>query len=204
MKNSIKSAAKWDERFNAEEYRYGKEANEFLKSGYHEIPKGNVLCIGEGEGRNSVFLAKQGYNVTALDYSIVGLEKTENLAKENNVLIHLIHADITQYKFEKNYWQGIVSIFCHFDKINRQKVHQNCVNALATEGIFLLEAYAPNQLKYGTGGPKTIDLLMELSEVKDELKGLHFLTAREIEREIFEGSLHKGKGSVIQILGKKV
>ena len=204
MKNTIKSAATWDERFNSEEYRYGKEANDFLKSSYQQIPKGKVLCIGEGEGRNSVFLAKQGYNVTALDYSIIGLQKTEKLAKENNVNVNLIHEDITKYKFEINAWNGIVSIFCHFDKSNRQKVHKSCVNALAPGGVFLLEAYSPDQLKYGSGGPKTIDLLMELSEVKNELTGLEFIQAHKVERKIIEGTLHNGMASVIQILAKKV
>lgn len=162
------------------------------------------MCIGEGEGRNSVFLAKQGYSVTALDFSISGLKKTEKLAKENGVEIALIHADVTKYKFEQNYWQGIVSIFCHFDKHSREKVHSNCVGALAQNGVFLLEAYSPDQLKYGTGGPKTLDLLMDLQDVKKELNGLVLLYAQENVRERKEGTMHNGMSSVIQIIGRNV
>ena len=204
MNDKIKSAEMWDERFASQEYKYGKEPNMFLESHLQKIPKGKVLCIGEGEGRNSVFLAKKGYKVTALDYSIEGLKKTEKLAKENSVDLELIHTDVTKYNFEQSEWQGIVSIFCHLDKDNRKKVHKECVNALSANGIFLLEAYSPDQLKYETGGPKSLELLMDLKDVKEELIGMDFLLSREIVREVSEGSLHKGLGSVIQIIGKKV
>jgi len=203
MNNKIKSAEMWDERFSSSEYKYGKDANEFIRSNFHLIPKGKVLSIGEGEGRNSVFLAQQGFKVTALDYSTEGLKKTEKLAKENSAEVELIHADVTEYNFEQNDWQGIVSIFCHLDKYNREKVHKECVNALSTNGIFLLEAFSPNQLKYATGGPKSLELLMELEDVKKELIGLEFLKSQELVRELFEGLLHKGLGSVIQIIGEK-
>ena len=165
MSKKIKSAEMWDQRFDSPEYLYGTEPNVFLKCNYKLIPTGKVLYIGEGEGRNSVFLAKQGYQVTALDYSSSGLKKTEKLAKENQVEVELIHADITEYKLKQNTWQGIVSIYCHIDKVNREKVHKNCVNALAENGVFLLEGYSHNQLKYAIGGPKNLDLLMNLKDI---------------------------------------
>lgn len=203
MKNKIKTAEMWDNRFNRKEYLYGKKANDFLKSNYQHIPQGNVLCIGEGEGRNSVFLAGKGYNVTALDYSLIGLKKTEKLAKENKVDIRLIHTDITYYEFEENYWQGIVSIFCHLDVSNREKVHNRCVRALAHRGVFLLEGYSHKQLKYATGGPKRSDLLFGLKKIRQELSGLSFPVSREITKELYEGTLPKGKSSVIQVIGIK-
>jgi len=204
MSKKIKSAEMWDQRFASPEYLYGTEPNHFLKSNSKLIPKSKVMCIGEGEGRNSVFLAKQDYNVTAIDYSLTGLKKTEKLAKENKIEVELIHADITEYNFEKNKWQGIVSIFCHIDKISREKLHKNCVNALVENGVFLLEGYSPNQLKYATGGPKNLDLLMNLKDISKELIVLEFLQSQEIERELFEGTLHKGLDSVVQIIGRKV
>jgi SAM-dependent methyltransferase len=203
VNQKIKSAEMWDQRFDSPEYLYGKQPNDFLKSNYKIIPIGKVLCLGEGEGRNSVFLAKQGYKVTALDYSFTGLKKTESLAKENQVEIELIHADITTYEFFDNAWQGIVSIFCHIRKDFRKEVHQKIVQSLKKNGVYLLEGYSPNQLKYATGGPKHLDLLMELEEIKKEIHGLNIQMAQEITREILEGKLHKGLGSVIQIIGKK-
>lgn len=204
MNTKIKSAEMWDTRFDSSEYIYGKEPNDFLKSNFQRLPKGKVLCIGEGEGRNSVFLAKQGYKVTGLDFSLTGLRKTEKLAEENQVEIELIHTDITQYNFQQNKWQGVVSIYCHIHKDYRVNVHKNCVEALTKDGFFLLEGYSPNQLKYATGGPKNVDLLMDLNEMKNELFGLDFILAQETTREVYEGDLHKGLGSVVQIIGKKL
>ena len=203
MNPKIKSAEMWDQRFESLEYLYGIDPNDFLKTNYKLIPKGKVLCIGEGEGRNSVFLAKQGYQVTALDYSVTGLKKTENLAKENLVEVELIHADITEYDFSDKKWQGIVSIFCHIHKDFRAEVHRKCKEALTKNGVFLLEGFSPDQLKYATGGPKNLDLLIDLNETKKELSVLDFHVAMDIEREIFEGLLHKGNSSVTQIIGIK-
>ncbi len=101
----------WDKRYSAEEYVYGKEPNDFLRENFTKLKKGKVLCIGDGEGRNSVFLAKQGFEVTALDLSSVGLKKAEQLAKENDVKISTIHADLNDYTFEAEAWDSIVSIF---------------------------------------------------------------------------------------------
>ena len=138
MSKKFKSAEMWDQRFDSAEYLYGTEPNDFLKTNNKLIPKGKVLCICEGEGRNSVFLAKQGYKITALDYSSTGLKKTEKLAKESKVEINLIHTDITEYDFEQNTWQGVVSIFFHIDKTRRKKIHQDCVHALAANGVIHL------------------------------------------------------------------
>ena len=102
----------WDERYNTEEYAYGKAANNFLEENYTAIPKGNVLSLAEGEGRNAVFLARQGYTVTAVDASQVGLNKAKKLAEEHGVTIELVHADLADFDLGENRWDGIVSIFC--------------------------------------------------------------------------------------------
>lgn len=195
--------AKWNERFSREGYAYGEEANEFLKSTATLFPKGRILCIGEGEGRNALFLAMAGYEVTAVDISDVGLQKTQKRAEEKNVSIQTIHADLTTYDFGNKAWQGIVSIYCHLHRADRATLHHQCVKALSKNGVFIMESYSTSQLKYETGGPKNSELLLDLNEVKDELKGLDFLIAREIERDIFEGDFHTGLGSVVQIAAVK-
>lgn len=194
---------KWDERYDTLEYVYGKEPNQFLASVANKIPKGRVLCLGEGEGRNAVYLAKMDYDVTAVDASKVGLEKAHILAEEYSASINTIVSDLEEYQIAKDSWHGIVSIFCHIPKLFRSRLHQDCVNGLKTGGIFIMEAYSPNQLKYCTGGPKVPELLYDLKEIKSELKDLHFEIAREIVREVYEGTLHKGLGSVVQIMAVK-
>ena len=159
------SQQKWNERFAKEGFAYGSQENKFLRDSVHYLQKGQILSLGEGEGRNAVYLASLGFDVTAIDYSDVGLEKTQKRAKEANVTIHTIQADLTNYDFGNACWQGIVSIYFHIHKDQRSKIHRGCVDALAPKGTFLLESYSTDQLKFGTGGPPNIDLLLDLDEL---------------------------------------
>ncbi len=193
----------WDERFSEPGYAYGTEPNGFLTSVADRIPRGKVLCLAEGEGRNAVFLAGLGYDVTAVDTSTVGLEKAEALARNNGVTIETVLADLEDYSIEPGVCQGIVSIFCHLPSVIRAALHERCLRGLAPEGVFVLEGFTPRQLEFGTGGPKNRELLMELEIVRQELPGLRLEIAREIERELTEGKYHKGTAAVVQILAVK-
>ena len=193
----------WDKRYSEQSYAYGKEPNGFLVAVAKEIPQGNVLCIGEGEGRNAVYLAGLGYQVTALDSSGVGLEKARKLAYEKNVTIRTELADLSVYNIKSRHWQGIVSIFVHFPADIRRRIHRNCIAGLKPGGTFILEGFTPKQPSYGTGGPKVPDLLVTLNDLRQDLEGLDLDIAREIEREIYEGRYHAGLSAVVQILGRK-
>jgi SAM-dependent methyltransferase len=193
----------WDERFDTPEYVYGTTPNHFLEKVSKNIPAGSVLCIGEGEGRNAVFLAERGHAVTAVDASSVGLRKAAELAASRGVSIETVHADLADYPIEPERWAGIVSIFCHVPPALRAKIHRTAVAGLLPGGAFVLEGYSPRQLEYRTGGPSTLELLMDLETIKSELAGLDFERAEEIVRRIGEGEFHKGDGSVVQILGFK-
>jgi SAM-dependent methyltransferase len=193
----------WDERFSEPGYAYGTEPNGFLVSVADRIPRGKVLCLAEGEGRNAVYLAGLGYDVTAIDTSTVGLAKAEELAHDRGVTIETVNADLEEYQIEQGVWQGIVSIFCHLPPVIRAALHERCLRGLAPGGVFVLEGFTPRQLELGTGGPKSRDLLMELEIIRQELPGLRLEVAREIEREVAEGKYHKGAAAVVQILAVK-
>ncbi|MBC8277510.1 MAG: class I SAM-dependent methyltransferase [FCB group bacterium] len=193
----------WDKRYNTDEYVYGTEPNGFLKSAAAKIPAGKVLCLGEGEGRNAVYLAELGHQVTAVDSSSVGLQKARKLAEDRGVSIETIAADIEQYSIEPEHWDAIVSIFFHLMPEPRRSLHQQVVGGLRPGGVFILEAYTVDQLNYKTGGPKTEELMMSLEALKAELEGLDFAHGVEMERDLVEGKLHTGKGAVVQILAFK-
>jgi len=193
----------WDERFSSLEYIYGTEPNDFLVSVVSQIPQGKVLCLADGEGRNGTYLASLGYEVFAVDGSMVGLEKAQKLAQEKQVKITTIHADLAEFVIEPQAWDGIVSIFCHLPPDLRSQVYRQAVQGLKVNGVFVLEAFAPEQLEYNTGGPKNIDMLPALSQLKQELTGLDWEIARSLERGLDEGRYHSGKAAVIQILGRK-
>lgn len=193
----------WDERYSEPGFAYGTEPNAFLVSVADRIPPGNVLCLAEGEGRNAVHLAGVGYGVTAVDTSAVGLAKAEALASDREVTIETVIADLADFEIEPGAWQGIVSIFCHLPPVVRAALHERCLRGLAPGGVFVLEGFTPRQLELGTGGPKSRELLMELEIIRQELPGLRFEIAREIEREVVEGKHHKGAAAVLQILAVK-
>ncbi|QSX34152.1 class I SAM-dependent methyltransferase [Shewanella avicenniae] len=193
----------WDEIFNSDRYVYGTEPNQFLAENVQQLPKGKVLCLADGEGRNSVFLAKQGYQVTAVDLSKVGLEKAAKLAASQGVAVEYIHADLAEFEFGTEQWDAIVSVFCHLPSSLRQQVHQRALQGLKPNGVFLLEGYTPRQLAFGTGGPKMLDLLMEPDAIAAEFAEANILQLAEIERDIIEGDKHTGTGAVVQLIAKR-
>jgi SAM-dependent methyltransferase len=164
---------------------------------------GPVLCLGEGEGRNAVFLAAQGLEVTAVDLSPVALDKAQRLAAERGVRITTAVADLADFGLGEARWGAIVSIWCHLPPWLRTKVHRAAVVALEPGGHFVLEAYTPRQLAFDTGGPRSEDLLYEPQSLRDDLAGLELLRCEELERKVHEGDWHRGRSAVVQVLARK-
>jgi 2-polyprenyl-3-methyl-5-hydroxy-6-metoxy-1,4-benzoquinol methylase len=193
----------WDERYADEEYVYGTEPNVFLKTQIAKLPQGKILSLCEGEGRNAVYLAKQGYEVTGVDSSSVGLEKAEKLAAREGVTISTELADMGDFHIEPNAWDGVVSIFCHIPPAMRGELHRQVVAGLKPGGVLILEAYTPEQLAHGTGGPKIASLTMTAESLKAELEGLEIESIQELERDVVEGKFHTGRGAVVQLVARK-
>ena len=193
----------WDQKYGQPGFAYGTEPNDFLKENAAAIPQGRVLFLADGEGRNSVFLAGLGYQVTAMDSSPVGQEKARALAAERGVEIEPELADLADYHIEPGAWQGIVCIFNHMPPPMRQRIHAQCVEGLVPGGVLLLEAYRPEQLELRTGGPPVEELLFTLAMVQEDCAALELKVARETERDIVEGRLHRGRGAVVQVLAMK-
>ena len=194
------SADFWNERFGSEEYAYGREANEFVVAQAARIPRGRVLCLAEGEGRNAVFLAGLGHEVTAVDLSTEGLRKTERLAKERDVTVTTVHADLATYEPEEGAFTGIVSVWAHLPPAVRARVHGWVTRALRPGGVFLLEAYRPAQLAFDTGGPRDVALLPTLEALRAELAPLRLELGREVERVVHEGAFHSGLSATVQVV----
>jgi SAM-dependent methyltransferase len=195
----------WDQKYNVDHYIYGKEPNDFLVQQLHHIPKkGNVLCLAEGEGRNAVYLAKQGFSVTAVDSSEVGIEKAKKLASQNGVEINFILADLKDFDMGLNKFDAIISIFCHVDVPLRINLHKSVVQSLKLNGVFILEAYSVDQLNYKTGGPKVQEELMSIGALNNELRGLKFFHLLEKTREVHEGPNHFGLAAVVQVVASKL
>lgn len=196
----------WNERYGQPEFVFGTEPNDFLHDHVDRLLAGNALCIGDGEGRNGVFLARSGFEVTSVDLSEVGLAKAEQLAATNDVSLHTIAADLAQWvttDAAQGPWHNVVSIFCHMPSAVRTVVYPALVAALAPGGTFLLEAYTPDQIGRGTGGPGDPDLLCTAAQLPIELAGLHIEHLEELVRDVSEGALHTGTAAVVQCIARK-
>ena len=195
-------SAFWNVRYGETEYAYGKEPNDFLKE-HSDMIQGKVLCLAEGEGRNAVYLALLGADVTCIDYAEEGLKKTIQLAHEKDVDISTICADLQLTVLEKEAWDSIVIIFGHFAPDVRKKVHRQLYGALRSGGKLIIEAYNKNQVRYKSGGPMNPELLYSKVDLEDDFKDFEFLEIRECERIVQEGEFHNGMAAVVQVIGKK-
>jgi hypothetical protein len=138
-----------------------------------------------------------------VDASIVGLDKARKLAAANGVVVEFIHADLAVYDLGENQWEGIVSIFCPLPSSLRKQLYRNVKVALKRNGVFLLEAYTPDQLQYGSGGGNSADVMQTKNSLSVELSGLKFSHLVEMERDVREGIYHTGFGAVVQAIASR-
>jgi len=195
--------AMWEERYAGPDYVYGTDPNSFLLAVVEQLAPCKVLCIAEGEGRNAVYLASLGHQVTSVELTESGVAKTLALAKERGQVVDARQGDLATCDFGQNQWDLVVSIFAHTPRAVRIAVHERVVRALKPGGKFVLEAYTPDQIARDTGGPKDFDLTMDLERLREELAPLVFDHAVELVRPVVEGPLHSGEGAVVQIIARK-
>lgn len=197
----------WDERYSESGFAYGSAPNDFIREQAGALrPGSRIVCMASGEGRNAVFLASLGHDVTAVDLSSVGLEKTRALAAEHDVDVTTVHADLAAFDPGQDEWDGVVSVFAHVPSAVRSSLHQRVVSGLKPGGVLILEAYTVSHLDLpGFGGPppQARDLFMGADLLQRELSGLDFDILHEVEREVNEGKYHHGLSGVVQVVARK-
>ncbi|MFP4041404.1 MAG: class I SAM-dependent methyltransferase [Bacteroidales bacterium] len=193
----------WDERFDTKEYVYGRSPNEFFKEFIDTLNPGSVLLPADGEGRNSVYAALKGWEVTAFDFSSKAKEKAEKLAQEYNVKINYTISSIEDFSTKEKF-DLIAIIFLHLPSNTRKQVHTKLIEYLKPGGYFLIEAFSKNQINQDTGGPRNEDMLYSGQDLLDDLTGLEIIHYKEITKERYEGYFHKGKAEIIQLIGQKL
>ncbi|MBX3006423.1 MAG: methyltransferase domain-containing protein [Melioribacteraceae bacterium] len=193
----------WNNRYSENEFVYGTEANAFLKEELQKLPKGKILFLGEGEGRNAIFAATLGWEVDAIDYSEAGKKKAELLASKSNVTINYIVADIIESPLPKESYDAVALIYIHVNEETKPILHQKVIDALKPKGKIIIEAFDKEQLKYNSGGPKDKDLLYDLQSITEDFIDFEFEKLSRDNIELSEGKLHQGKAAVVRFVGIK-
>ncbi|HCD53432.1 MAG TPA: SAM-dependent methyltransferase [Balneolaceae bacterium] len=198
----------WNERFSSEEYIYGTEPNLFFKSELDKRTPGDLLMPAEGEGRNAVYAANNGWNVTAFDYSTEARKKAMQLAEKSRVDLTYHVGDFEQLPLKPESFDAIGLIFAHFRPSKRSHYHRAFIDLLKPGGIVILEAFSKDQLTYSSknpkaGGPKKEEVLFSEQMIAEEFSGLNIHRLTKDEVELAEGEHHVGKSSVIRFIGEK-
>lgn len=193
----------WNEKFSREGYLYGKEPNTFLKSQVKCFDrKKKFLCLGEGEGRNAIFFAKKGFDVTALDASDIGLKKLQEFAVSEDVYINTKCIDLNDWEVTKTYG-SIVASYLHMYKEDRENLFKKIEDALDKDGYFVGEFFSTKQLNYTSGGPKDIDLLYTTEDFPNSFPNCKKIKVEEVLTNLNEGKGHKGEACVIRVVLQK-
>lgn len=200
---------KWDERYSAPEFAYGKEPNLFFKEWLPKFQPGTILMPADGEGRNGVFAARLGWKVTSFDISIEGKTKALQLAKEQGVTLEYFVGDLDQLTFEGASFDAIGLVYAHVEAEKKSKFHKQLNDFLKPGGIVIFEAFSKRHIDFirldpKVGGPKEIDMLFSVEEIKVDFENYDVLLLEEEEIVLQEGKYHIGKGSVIRFVGRKV
>lgn len=198
----------WNRRYSGKEYIYGEQPNIYLQQQLEGLPVGHILLVGEGEGRNAVHAARQGWKVTAYDISMEGKKKAQQLAYKHNVKIDYRVGELHELGFEEEQFDVIALIYTHFPPEMRLAIHMRLTDHLRPGGTILLEAFSKNHISNqavnpNAGGPKDINLLYSADEIKRDFANYEKVEITETEVDLSEGLYHIGLGSVIRFSGRK-
>lgn len=193
----------WNERYATNHYAYGTKPNQFYKIQLANIPPGKILFPAEGEGRNAVYAAKNGWDVYAFDSSSEARKKAEKLAETESVHVHYKTTDFEHFHYPTDYFDCIVLIFAHFHPLKRKEYHQKLISLLKPGGTFILEGFSKKQMQLNSGGPLNIEMLFSKQEIKEDFSLLSELKLEELLINLDEGPYHQGIASVIRMVGTK-
>lgn len=193
----------WNQRYSEKDFVYGKEPNQFFKEQIEKLIPGKILLLGEGDGRNSVFAAKLGWQVDAFDFSETAKQKALKFAESENVSINYEIADLQTAELKENFYDAVGIIYLHLPEEVREIVNAKAQKSLIKNGFLIFEAYEKDQIKNTSGGPKDVDLLYSLEDIFTDFQDLEIQKFNKENVFLNEGPLHTGAASIIRFTGKK-
>lgn len=196
----------WDERYSGEDYHFGTEPNDFLKS-QRSLLKPGMLClaVADGEARNGVWLAEQGLHVLSVDASAVAQEKARKLAQQRGVKVQFEQVDLMQWSWGESRFDVVVAIFIQFAPPGlREQMFAQIKRCLKPGGLLLLQGYTPRQLHYRTGGPSQAENLYTETLLREAFADTEIIEMREHDDIISEGAGHSGMSALIDMVARKL
>ncbi len=194
----------WNERYAEPGFAYGTEPNEYLKSRQEWFEPGmKALVVGDGEGRNGVWLASLGVDVTTVDYSQSGVKKAQQLAEDRGVKINAICADLHEWDWPQNEFDIVAAVYLHFPSDVRGRMHEKMLQALKPGGVLVMEAFNQSQLEYNSGGPPVLDMLFSAEALRQDFAQASIIELEEKIVLLDEGPYHSGEGAVVRLFLKK-
>jgi len=193
----------WDQRYDTDEFVYGKEPNAFFAESLGLLAPGKILLPGEGEGRNAVFAASLGWDVDAFDQSSIAAEKASSFARERGMEIKYTACRLDDFPFKKVYYDAAGLIYFHAPPTLRQVLHQRVVEALKPGGMMIFEAFHISQLGNNTGGPQSLEMLYDKKILLKEFSSLEVDLIEELKVELNEGLFHAGPAQLVRYRGVK-
>jgi cyclopropane fatty-acyl-phospholipid synthase-like methyltransferase len=200
-----KQLARWEERFSIGDYLFGEGPNAYLASKAALLAKDSrALSIADGEGRNSVWLAEQGLQVDAFDFSPTGVKKAQRLARNRGVHVNFSVSEMFQWNWTPSTYDLVAAIFIQFlTPAERDRLLSLIKRTLTPGGLFILQGYSLEQLKYGTGGPSEPDQLYTEPMIREALKDMDVLEILSYEEQLTEGAAHAGMSALMGVLARK-
>lgn len=199
------AAATWNKRFEHADYLFGTTPNVYLQAHTGLYPaSGRALCVADGEGRNSVWLARHGLQVDAFDIAEVGVAKARKLAHEAGVQVNYTVADCEQWPWQEAHYDLVAAIFIQFaDPAMRTRLFANIVHTLKPGGLLILQGYTPKQLEYKTGGPPILANLYTEALLREAFAGMELIELRMYEDDLAEGQHHLGRSALVGLVARK-
>jgi len=199
---------RWNDRYGKDEFAYGVQPNNYLKEQLEKLPVGTILFPAEGEGRNAVFAAKLGWTVSAFDISTEGKNKAVRLAEANNVTLDYQVGELQTLNYKTGQFDAIALIYAHFPADIKSHYHKTLDKYLRKNGMVIFEAFSKSHIDYiakneKVGGPKEIEMLFSIDELRSDFVNYEIMELVEKEIELNEGLFHNGRGSVIRFVGRK-
>ena len=195
----------WDQRYDTDDYLFGTRPSGFLERHAHLLrPGARALAVADGEGRNSVFMAKKGLDVVAMDSSNVGLEKARRLARDRGVSVDFRLADLGDWEWEEAAYDVVAAIFFQFaDPPFRARIFDGIERSLKPGGLLLLHGYTVEQLEHGTGGPRDAEKLYTRQMLAERFAAWEILRLEAYEAELDEGAAHAGRSALIDLVARR-